>query len=203
MRVSKDLHELLARAGEPPPYVLVGSSLGGLNARVYNGLYPGEVAGMVLVDAAHEDEPRRAPKFMLGPTLPRYLWRPLHLIGQAAWRTGLVRLTTSSVPLPDDPARRTREQMLGFAATARAVAISSMRQRQIIPQGAPPAARRSSVIGLTRGEYVAFWSPEVDRNRRLCRRMHEIQPHWHDSHTGTTVIVAKSAWNSQNRPTRH
>ena len=47
--IAKDLHELLQRAGVPPPYVLVGHSFGGLNARVYNGLYPNEVASMVLV----------------------------------------------------------------------------------------------------------------------------------------------------------
>ena len=44
-----DLHALLHRAGIPAPYILVGHSLGGMNARVYNGLYPTEVAGAVLV----------------------------------------------------------------------------------------------------------------------------------------------------------
>jgi len=39
-----------------------------------------EVAGMVLVDSAHEDEPKRAPPFFLAHTLPRYLWYPLHLL---------------------------------------------------------------------------------------------------------------------------
>src|SRR4051812_28359462 len=63
--MSNDLHSLLTNAHIKGPYVLVGHSLGGLNARVYNGMFPDEVAGAVLVDAAHEDEPRRAPKFML------------------------------------------------------------------------------------------------------------------------------------------
>jgi pimeloyl-ACP methyl ester carboxylesterase len=38
------------------PYVLVGHSWGGLIARMYAHDYPKEVAGMVLVDSAHEDE---------------------------------------------------------------------------------------------------------------------------------------------------
>src|SRR6266478_6875621 len=94
--IGRDLHELLKRAGVPPPYVLAGASFGGLNSRVYNGLYPQEVASMVLIDSAHEDEPIRAPKFYLARQVPRYLWHPLHFLFQAAAQTGLVRLTQSS-----------------------------------------------------------------------------------------------------------
>ena len=42
--IAKDLHELLKRAGVPAPYVFAGASFGGLNSRVYGGLYPNEVA---------------------------------------------------------------------------------------------------------------------------------------------------------------
>jgi pimeloyl-ACP methyl ester carboxylesterase len=49
-----DLHALLAAAGEAAPYVLVGSSFGGLGARAFCRRYPEEVVGMVLVDAAEE-----------------------------------------------------------------------------------------------------------------------------------------------------
>ncbi len=110
--MSAELHQLLHRAGVPPPYVLVGHSLGGLNARVYNGMYPDDVAGAVLVDAAHEDDPKRAPAFMLGHTAPRYLWRAIWILGQTARRLGIVRLLTPREPLPTDPAQRTREQVV-------------------------------------------------------------------------------------------
>ncbi len=50
-----ELHKLLRAAGIKAPYVLVGHSVGGLIARVYAEQYPNEVAGMVLVDATHED----------------------------------------------------------------------------------------------------------------------------------------------------
>jgi pimeloyl-ACP methyl ester carboxylesterase len=60
-QVARELHALLAAAGEKPPYLLVGYSLAGFNIRVYNGMYSSEVAGMVLVDASHEDQLRRMP----------------------------------------------------------------------------------------------------------------------------------------------
>jgi pimeloyl-ACP methyl ester carboxylesterase len=50
-----ELHTLLTTARIKGPYILVGHSLGGLIARVYEDAYPSEVAGMLLVDATHED----------------------------------------------------------------------------------------------------------------------------------------------------
>jgi pimeloyl-ACP methyl ester carboxylesterase len=61
VEIAKELHALLERSGVPPPYILVGHSFGGFNVRVFNGLYPGEVLGMVLVDSSHEDQEARMP----------------------------------------------------------------------------------------------------------------------------------------------
>ena len=49
-----DLHALLGAAGIATPVVLVGHSYGGLVVRLYAMTHPGEVAGMVLVDALSE-----------------------------------------------------------------------------------------------------------------------------------------------------
>ena len=51
-----DLHALIDGAGIPGPYVLVGHSLGGIIVRLYAATYPNEVAGLVLVDASHEEQ---------------------------------------------------------------------------------------------------------------------------------------------------
>ena len=56
-----ELHTLLSRAGEPPPFVLVGHSYGGWLVRLYQSTYPAEVAGMVLVDAGEDDPLRMMP----------------------------------------------------------------------------------------------------------------------------------------------
>lgn len=60
-RIAGELHALLAAASEPPPYVLVGHSLGGLLVRVFDRRYPGEAAGFVFVDASHPEQDRRFP----------------------------------------------------------------------------------------------------------------------------------------------
>ena len=54
------LHSVLRHSRLPPPYVLVGHSMGGLLVRVFADIYPDEVAGMVLLDAAHPDQHLRS-----------------------------------------------------------------------------------------------------------------------------------------------
>jgi pimeloyl-ACP methyl ester carboxylesterase len=61
-QIAKELHTLLERAGEKPPYLLVGHSFGGYNVRVFNGAYPEQVAGIVLVDATQEDQYELLPE---------------------------------------------------------------------------------------------------------------------------------------------
>jgi pimeloyl-ACP methyl ester carboxylesterase len=52
-----ELHTLLAKSGEKPPYVLVGHSMGGVYMRMYAHKYPTEVKGIVLVDPGDENLP--------------------------------------------------------------------------------------------------------------------------------------------------
>jgi pimeloyl-ACP methyl ester carboxylesterase len=54
-QIAYELHTALTKAGVRGPYVLVGQSFGGILTRTFAGLYPKEVAGMVLVDSTHED----------------------------------------------------------------------------------------------------------------------------------------------------
>ena len=59
-RAARRLREALHLSRVPPPYVLVGHSMGGLFTRVFADLYPNEVAGMVLIDAVHPDQHLRS-----------------------------------------------------------------------------------------------------------------------------------------------
>jgi len=50
-----ELHAELEKAGEKPPFVLVGHSNGGWLVRLFAETYPADVSGLVLVDAGAED----------------------------------------------------------------------------------------------------------------------------------------------------
>ena len=54
-QMASELHTLLANSCVPGPFILTGHSLGGFNVRLFAARYSEEVAGIVLVDAAHED----------------------------------------------------------------------------------------------------------------------------------------------------
>jgi pimeloyl-ACP methyl ester carboxylesterase len=102
-RIADELHALLAAASEPPPYVMVGHSLGGLLVRVYARRFKGEVVGFVLVDSAHPLQNWRMPRmemaFKEAPPPPLVTkFRPL--MTKFLSRTGVTRLTTDP---PKDP----------------------------------------------------------------------------------------------------
>jgi pimeloyl-ACP methyl ester carboxylesterase len=58
--IARELDELLSRAGENPPYILVGHSFGGLLVMEYAHLYPEKTAGLVLADPHHPDQMKRS-----------------------------------------------------------------------------------------------------------------------------------------------
>lgn len=60
---AKELHSLLAVAGETGPYVLVGHSTGGTYAMTYAARYPEQVAGMVLLDSSSPEQLTRMPAY--------------------------------------------------------------------------------------------------------------------------------------------
>jgi pimeloyl-ACP methyl ester carboxylesterase len=89
-RMAGELHALLHNAGIAPPYVLVGHSMGGLVARVFAHLYPGEVAGLALIDSSHPE--------MYERLTPSHLTHypggiVLHIARRRASPLGLRRLT--------------------------------------------------------------------------------------------------------------
>jgi pimeloyl-ACP methyl ester carboxylesterase len=60
-RIASELAELLPRSGISGPVVLVGESIAGFNVRVFASDHAERAAGLVLVDASHEDDPHEVP----------------------------------------------------------------------------------------------------------------------------------------------
>ena len=89
----RDLHRLVQNTPIARPLVLVGHSFGGHVIRLYHHAYPGEVAGMVFVDAALEDAgtiqgmPHRER-----PPIPRSVVRGLSIV---LGRLGMIRFRSS------------------------------------------------------------------------------------------------------------
>jgi pimeloyl-ACP methyl ester carboxylesterase len=60
-RIARELSELVGRAGIDGPFVLVGASIGGFSVRIFASDYGERVAGLVLVDASHEEQAHDIP----------------------------------------------------------------------------------------------------------------------------------------------
>lgn len=58
-RMANDLHRLLQAAAIPPPYLLVGHSIGGYVVRLYAAHRPEDVAGVILAESSHPDQWQR------------------------------------------------------------------------------------------------------------------------------------------------
>ena len=71
LQLAKELKLLLESARERAPYILVGPSFGGFIIRVYTGLYPADVGGLVFVDASYEDQQRRIDEIVPAAKEPR------------------------------------------------------------------------------------------------------------------------------------
>ena len=113
--IAEELHQMLNRAGVKPPYVLVGHSFGGLVMRRYALLYPGEVAGVVLIDPMRCEEwppldPSKQSQLDLGRKLIRYAM-PVARCGLARLLVSLLfcraAKSPSRLPAPPEPTAAT------------------------------------------------------------------------------------------------
>jgi pimeloyl-ACP methyl ester carboxylesterase len=61
---AEELRTLLQNASVPPPYVLVGHSMGGYDVRIFASRYRNDTVGMVLVDSSHPEQEKRLPPIL-------------------------------------------------------------------------------------------------------------------------------------------
>ena len=121
-----ELHNLLQGANEQGPYILVGHSYGVRVGRVYAAKYPGEVAGMVLMDAGIMYDDPRYPA-----DLHSEAESEVKMIRAARWLApfGLVRLAR---PLMGFPAYDRPEEA---RIRSDSFAVSSNYFKSVITQG--------------------------------------------------------------------
>jgi len=93
--IAQDLHDLLRAAAIPGPYVLAGATAGAFHVRVYNGMFPGEVAGAVLIHATDPEAIERESKDMKGAlgSMPRFVQKlGCAVLAPVVLNVGLLRL---------------------------------------------------------------------------------------------------------------
>jgi pimeloyl-ACP methyl ester carboxylesterase len=99
-QVAGELHALLEGADiGPGPYVLVGHSFGGLYTQAYAARYPGEVAGVALIESSHPEQFSRLPEARDSYEQLRRLYAVAPLLA----RIGVVRLFNLNPAPPELP----------------------------------------------------------------------------------------------------
>lgn len=121
--IAEELHQLLEKSGETPPYILVGHSLGGLYARVFTQLYPDEVKALIFIDSTHPEQVERLnaatkSSFRFKTTLfllnVSAFFADLGVLGLFESCTGPL---LAGAGLPDDINERTRDFLLNGKRT--------------------------------------------------------------------------------------
>lgn len=137
--MADDLHALLKAAGIAPPYIIAGHSLGGVVARRFQSRYPGDVAGMLLIDSSHEQQAQRLGDSGGWGELKRAARRQARILGLHRIRAELGLVNGL------DAATLRRETVPEYVGALKAVSLSTKQRGAVVremlllafPQGQP------------------------------------------------------------------
>lgn len=176
-RIADELAELLQRSGIVGPVILVGTSFGGYNVRVFASEREANVTGLVLVEASHEDQATRYAAVGAPPAIPPYAW-----IVPPAASLGVLRLLGTTLgPPPDaapEPVRRfvraTMHRTARFVAmhdelrhtSASADEVRSMRRELSMPVVVVTGGIRSGPTAPVHGD---LQRDQLRLSRRSCQ----------------------------------
>jgi pimeloyl-ACP methyl ester carboxylesterase len=154
--ISAELHTVLSNAGIAGPYVMAGHSYGGLYTLGYAAAYPGEVAGVVLIDSSH---PEQFVRSSAGRAMYKRTTRFSAVIGWLT-RLGVTRAIHLLPAHPDLPPEQ-RDQVKAFNSSTRQV-TTSIQEFRATPQtseqvrNTPSLANRPLAV-VTAGEQPSVW----------------------------------------------
>jgi pimeloyl-ACP methyl ester carboxylesterase len=178
--IAEELDEMLSRAGEHPPYILVGHSFGGLLSMAYAHLYPEKSAGIVLVDPHHPDQIERNAE--LRKSIQNF--RTFFHTASAASHFGVMRVMDMLSSMTDGLSDAERTRARAFFVSARHLKSSAREldswketadQTRTLHFGALP------LLILSAGEPQSAWMKEFqamhkEMTGRSTRSVHRIVP---------------------------
>jgi len=158
-READELKLLLGKAGVEAPYLLVGHSLGGLNAQVFAGETPDLVAGLVLVDPPPID-------FATGRAFPDLYQL---LTGQAS---ELVAMAEQAAQSTDPQVKAQAGYAAAIASELQTFATSADQAAAVESFGDTPlvvvaAGRPNPAFGEQADAFQQFW---IEQNRALASK---------------------------------
>ena len=177
--VATELHTLLDRAHVPGPFVLVGHSSGAQYVRIFAGRYPGQTAGMVLLDG------QPAEAFEGLPSYPGFYsaFRRIYAVLPTLARLGVGRLL-----VPADLALPAQGRDIQRAHHASARLYRSLRDEfDRLPASLAQArsfqslGNRPLVVVTAAQDPQAGWLPLQDRMATLSTNSsHRVVPYTHE-----------------------
>ena len=173
-REVEELKALLDSASIAGPYVLVGHSLGALNAAVFASKYPDRIAGMVLLD----------------PPPLSFIRREVYpgLLATADEMTGKWQAQADSGATSSDPRTRAEATFLRMIASEHREMFGGESEKEIseistfgdIPLIVIASGKPNPAFGDVAEEFQEYW---VDQSRAICRK----------SSSGMFVLAEKSS----------
>lgn len=195
-----ELRSLLAAADISGPFVLVAHSYGGLVSRLYAATHPEEVAGIVLLDSAHEDQMNRFPQEAIASVDLEKMTRMMSLLSYF-FSTGVPALLYSRIPLqPDLPEPLANTARALLASGRKGVATMVAEQRGLRESQDQVRAVRdlgdTPLVVLSHGKPAPLpkgptITPEVER--RYEETWQELQTELADLSTRGELIVARES----------
>lgn len=205
-QIARELHTALGNAGLDPPYILVGQSLGGPYIRVFAGMYPADVSGMVLVDPTQPDacQPAEEVRRWMASHCPDQLKRVEATLANkvpegfdSLLLPKLKRLEQALVGVPEPKRSRLRHEWWGELDGLPAVQTTL---RSISPGArdemkASADTFRQTVAARPLPEVpmilLAAGRPDRDANQAMSPAFRELT---RDNRLGSTSIESHASW---------
>jgi pimeloyl-ACP methyl ester carboxylesterase len=185
--VADDLHAALSKAGEQPPFVMVGHSLGGPYIMAYTRDYGADVAGLVMVDASHPEQLQRLAGVAPMAANPESVLGPIKIAAALSW-AGVARFATSQTPRMPNQSEATARAASAYSTHSLPGALKEMvALRAIFDEagtfrqlGDRPLFVLTAMKPMTDAERAALkLTPEKGKEfKALWKAMHDDEASW-------------------------